>query len=121
MRTNVIFDREGGAWYAVIPAYPGPKADLQMTLGADHLLYIIAQGASRVELVFDTDVFEGSDLLTQTSLGWRGDREYDGATYWLETYQGVPYGFDLWLCGVTNFVFGKLPEKIYFICGEVRP
>jgi hypothetical protein len=113
-RAQIKFEREGSEWYAVIPEYPGPKEDLQMILGADHLLYIIAEGASQVELTFDTDPFEGSELLTRKAFGWQGDPEYEGATYWLESYRGLPYGFDLWLCDVTKFVFGDLPQTIYF-------
>ena len=113
-RAQIKFEREGSDWYAVIPEYPGPKADLQMVLGADHLLYIIAEGASMVELTFDTVPFDGSELLVRKSLGWQGDRQYEGATYWLETYRGLPYGFEVWLCDVTIFVFGNLPEAIYF-------
>lgn len=114
MRAQIRFEREGSEWYAVIPAYPGPKGDLQMVLGADRLLYMIAQGASSVDVVFDTTNFDESELLSRKELGWQGDQTYEGATYWLEQYQGLPYGFDVWLCDVTKFVFGDLPEAIYF-------
>jgi hypothetical protein len=121
MRTHVTFEREGSEWYAVLPAYPGPKEDLQMILGADHLLYIIAQGASVVELIFDSEEYEGANLLRRKGLGWLGDREYEGATYWLADYNSVPYGFDVWLCDVTIFVFGELPGLIYFSCHSTKP
>jgi hypothetical protein len=115
MRTDIKFEREGGNWYAVIKDYQGPKSDLQMILGADRLLYIIAQGDVAVELTFDTTFFDGCDTLTRTAFGWLGDLENGGATYQLSSYQGVPYGFDLWLCEVTCFVFGEYPPALHFL------
>ena len=121
MQTRVKFEREKSEWHAVIPAYPGPKSDLQMMLGADHWLYLMAEGSSTVEVTVDTESFEGSDVLTRKEFGWKGDPQYEGATYWLASYRGLPYGFPIWLCDVTEFIFGELPESIYFKLNRASP
>ena len=35
----------------------------------------------------------------------------DGAMYYYTDKDGAEY--PMWLCGVTEFVFGNMPEKIY--------
>jgi hypothetical protein len=36
-----------------------------------------------------------------------------GAYYNVTTLQGKPYRHQLWLCPVTEYVFGQYPSKIY--------
>ena len=38
----------------------------------------------------------------------------EGSWYKLNTYMGIDYSLDMWLCDVTKFVFGDFPEVIYF-------
>jgi hypothetical protein len=41
--------------------------------------------------------------------------EFDeGAYYHMESYMGLEFNLDVWLCDVTKFVFGEFPKIIYF-------
>lgn len=97
-------------WFAVIPEWTGSRDDLQMVMGADVLLDIIAQGENNVEITFSTENFEGSDVLQ-----WiKDDTEIGGGYYYLNEYKGIIYQLNIWLCDVTKFVFGEMPKQIYF-------
>jgi hypothetical protein len=98
-------------WYIDLPSYPGPVADLQMVMGADVLLGILANNYfNEVDVTFAADPFEGADTLTLTRLG---DDE-GGAYYTCNSIMGLPYDFPVWLCDVTLHVFGNFPPTIYF-------
>ena len=107
------FLREGSGWYIDLPEYleqGGSKGDLAMVAGADTLLDIISEGKDEVIIQLSTEEFEGSDELTLVevcapSLG--------GGYYIMEEYEGNKLHHRLWLCAVTNFVFGYLPERIF--------
>ena len=99
------FVKEYNKWYVVLPEWEGPKADLEMVLGADTMLDIIAQGEHEVTVVISTKPFDGSNF-TLTYLR----EESEGGWYHLK---GQFHEFELWLCKVTKFVFGDMPEKLY--------
>lgn len=44
------FVEEDGRWYVDYPEYPGPKANLEMVLGADHLLWDLAGDKTDITL-----------------------------------------------------------------------
>jgi len=101
-------------WYADIPEWEGSIDELQMVLGADNLLDIIAQGETEVNVYFSTEAFEGAHLLTWFLDGVMGDASHGGGMYRLHQYMGITYDLSLWLCDVTKFVFGDMPQQIYF-------
>lgn len=107
------FVKEFGGWYIDLPEYlegGGSKADLAMVAGADTLLDLIAEGKESVTLSMDTKPFKGSDELILLRLC---DSSTGGGDYFMKTYAGQPINQELWLCDVTLFVFGDMPEKIF--------
>lgn len=116
MIKRIKFEKEGFDWFAVIPEWQGPKADLQMVCGADTWLDLLCQGEWHVWLTISNEPFEGASELKLIALG-----EYDnvevgsGASYKLSTkLMGIDYDLEMWLCDVTKFVFGDFPKIIYF-------
>lgn len=89
-------------WYVDLPEWEGEKDDLEMVSGADLLLDIISSGTDYVDVTFDTDIFDGAKELKHKGGGY-----YDN---------NAPHGpSTIWLCSVTEFVFGNYPDKIYYI------
>ena len=101
----LTFNKEkSGRWYIYLPDWGGPKAALEMVAGADTLLDSLCNGEDTVILYVDTKLFSDADkTLTYETPQVNGD----GAFYLTETSERV------WLCGVTEFVFGVMPPKIF--------
>jgi len=105
---------DNGNWYIDLPEWEGDKADLQMVAGADDFLDFLSNNGNKSHLLVCTeecghkhDGFLVKD--EETSDG--------GAWYYLWEYDGVIYeksGSRMWLCSVTKFVFGELPDTIAF-------
>ena len=94
-----------GGWYAVIPTWPGPKAALAMVDGADTFLDMLSEGNDYVALHISVTPVEGYDELQyQLAHPW-GDGAY---------YLSVAHDHQMWLCGVTEFVLGRMPDKIWY-------
>ena len=107
------FVREGAGWFIDLPEYlaaGGSKGDLAMVAGADTMLDTMAAGKNEVEVELDTDYFPHADELALVEVC---DPSLGGGYYVLQTYLGQPLQHRMWLCAVTEFVFGDLPEKIY--------
>jgi hypothetical protein len=107
------FVKEDGQWYIDLLEYlqqGGTKGDLQMVAGADTMLDIIAQGKDSVTVTLDTRPFKGADLV---QLLQRCDPAVGGGDYFMKTFNGQEVNRQMWLCSVTTFVFGDIPEKIY--------
>ena len=102
---------ESGKWYIDLPTWTGDKADLEMVSGADTLLEKLSDNENVVSLEVYEDYFKGSEELNMLSLA---NDLNNGAYYNLMSYKGEEVNLDLWLCDVTKFVFGYLPNKIYF-------
>lgn len=105
-----------GEWFVDLPEWQGNKSALQMVLGADTLLDIMAQGHHEILVRFSTEGFPGSFVMSWLHDGYVSYEEAGGATYYLDTYRGIRYDFNLWLCDVTTFVFNEFPKQIYFSC-----
>lgn len=106
--TYKFYKDEVGRWYIDLPSYPGPKADLEMVMGADTMLDLLSEGLGYVYLYISDVTFIGSTVLEFQEL----TPDYgEGANYKLigET------SFNVWLCDVVKFIFGHFPEKIYFV------
>lgn len=107
------FIREGIGWYIDLPEYleqGGDKGDLQMVSGADTMLDIIAESENEVTLQIDTSAFDAADELVLTELC---DPILGGGYYHMKKFEDKVVNKDLWLCEVTRFVFGDIPERIY--------
>ena len=125
---------EDGNWYADLPEYLekgiGNKNDLLMIDGADTFLDFISDGGIRAELLISTEEFGGYDTVIQKESIGKNDSliqqaghgvvEY-GAYYTVDTYKGAAYTHRLWLCPVTEYVFGGYyPEKVYIKLLDVK-
>jgi hypothetical protein len=107
------FIKEDNRWFIDLPEYieqGGSKAELEMVAGADEMLSILAGKKKMVTLTMDTAPFEGADVLELVELC---DAPMGGGYYVLKTYQGKTINRKMWLCDVTLFVFGDMPEKIF--------
>jgi hypothetical protein len=107
------FIKEGSGWYIDLPEYleqGGNKGDLAMVAGADTMLDIMAEEKESVEIQLDTKTFNNADLLELVEVC---EPAMGGGYYVLHTYNGKRINHRMWLCAVTNFVFGHLPERIY--------
>jgi hypothetical protein len=103
--SKLSFKKEpSGRWYIVLPWWPGPKAALEMVQGADTFLDLLSDGSTHLTLKVGTHVTCEMATLTKYL-----DSQIDGAYY--ETLVGGKL-HRMWLCGVTEFVFGKMPKTI---------
>ena len=107
------FVKSGNDWYIDLPEFleqGGSIGDLQMIDGADKMLDIMAENASAVILNIAREPFEGADILNLTE---KCDPYIGGGYYLMKYYEGKEINKSIWLCQVTEFVFGDLPEQIF--------
>jgi hypothetical protein len=109
-------------WYADVPEWTGEKWELEMVYGADTMLDIIAQGENIVHLnLLNKDPRINTDNLEELPIALQIDTltkikdtpDIGGALYLMKSWRGVELNIEVWLCHVTSFVFGELPETIY--------
>ena len=81
-----------------------------MVEGADTMLDVMSGGSQQINLMIDRQSFAGADLLTLIEVC---DPLVGGGYYNLEMYEGKKINQRMWLCAVTEYVFGDLPEQIY--------
>lgn len=108
-----VFDFEKtpeGRWYVVLPEWPGGKEALEMVMGADMMLEIYAQGSDKVSLSISETEVPGYDRIDLIEIC---DADTGGAYYKIGKINNIDYDFRIWLCAVTEFVFGKIPVSIY--------
>jgi hypothetical protein len=110
MKIN-FYKESDNRWYADLPEWEGPKEALEMVMGADTMLDILSQGEGLISLDIDTNHIDGYEKLV--FLNETPDFG-EGAYYHMETYMGLEFNLDIWLCDVTKFVFGEFPNIIYF-------
>lgn len=107
------FIKESGCWYIDLPQFlarGGSKNDLQMVEGADALLRLMARGKSNIYIRMDTEPFDGADVLELVQLC---DAPKGGGYYLMHTCRSRIINKKIWLCDVTLFVFGDMPQRIY--------
>jgi len=110
---SFVFMKEDSGWYVDLPEFieqGGSKGDLQMVEGADAMLDIIAEGKNKVTLIMDENPFENSTII---ELLEKCDPIIGGGYYLLPKWKNKTINQRMWLCGVTEFVFGYLPAKIF--------
>ena len=94
-------------WYIDLLEWEGPQSALEIVAGADIMLDIIAQEENNVVLSIALEPLEGFDELVKLR------DNAGGGDYLLKTYKGQEYNLEMWLCEVTAYVFGYLPDIIY--------
>lgn len=92
-------------WYIDYPEWKGEKWELEMVSGADTLLDILSQEDNKVTIKMSLEeikdpLFILNFIKEESNGGW-----YKISNYYIE--------FEIWLCHVTKFVFGNLPQNIY--------
>ena len=108
------FSHDETGWYADIPLWPGPRGACAMVCGADTLLDMLAGENARItlRLSLEPQHLRGGNAVSGVLDYVRPDGLGDGADYRC-SLEDEPE-FELWLCGVTEFVFGFMPKRIYF-------
>jgi hypothetical protein len=121
------FYKEDGMWYIDLPEFleacVGTKANLLMVAGADTFLDLLSKNTHKVSLVFSTTDFPYA-LCKLNKLHLGMDKEYldkighapvdYGAYYDVVEMNKEPFQHKLWLCPVTEYVFGgNYPDVIY--------
>ncbi len=124
---TLLFNKENGGWYIHLPDYLEmglvTKADLMMVDGADTFLDMLSNNGTSVKVKVSINVFDGFEAKliminkgkNQQLLEQIGHASVDyGAYYKVEKYNGADSNHILWLCPVTEYVFGgSYPDKIW--------
>lgn len=124
---TLSFIKENGIWYADLPEFLelglGIKANLMMVDGADTFLDLLSQNGYQITLKLSRQAYEGyTGRIKKTRIGMNLDLLEDighapveyGAYYEAVELNRNPYQHQLWLCPVTEYVFGEYPEEIFF-------
>jgi hypothetical protein len=101
------FYKEGFLWYADVNGWPGPKNMLLMVDGADVFLDHLSSKGEEITLDLSLDPKAGYEVLNYIHPHPAGD-----GAYYIADMNGREH--KLWLCGVTEFVFGYMPEEVWF-------
>ena len=123
---NLGFIKENGLWYVDLPEFLerglGTRNNLLMVDGSDTFLDLLSNQGNRVTLTISEQDFEGCqgklDKIdwgkNQSLLDSIGHAPVDyGAYYMVNELKGKPIQHRLWLCPVTEFVFGGYPNQIF--------
>lgn len=101
------FKKYNNGWFIDLPLYPYNKSDLQMVYGADDFLDKICPNKNHVSLLCSLQTLEHSYSIELI----REDSEMGGGWYKTD-YEDFEKEF--WLCDVVKYVFGMIPQKIFF-------
>ena len=107
------FTKTGYEWYIDLPEFieqGGSIGDLQMVDGADKMLDMMAGNKNPVTLYISKDQFDGADVISLTE---KCDPDIGGGYYIMKKYEGEEINRTMWLCQVTEFVFGDIPQQIF--------
>ena len=124
------FYKENNIWYIDLPEFLeaglGTKANLMMVLGADELLDILSNNGDNITVEFDDKPMLGHNAQLQLIVMGMDKKLLDaighapvdyGAYYTAFSTEGLGYEFKIssvWLCPVTEYVFGgHYPKSIY--------
>ncbi|RAJ85928.1 hypothetical protein CLV59_102635 [Chitinophaga dinghuensis] len=97
-------------WFIDIPEWTKDIEELQMVLGADTMLDVASGNTNECFLKLSDAPFEGAEeaRLIENLQGSIG-----GGNYLMATFRGESVNQEMWLCEVTEYVFGYLPSSIY--------
>ncbi len=100
-----FYKEHDSRWFVDLPEWEGDKDDLEMVMGADILLDILSSNSDYCYVTLSDEAFDGAKILTydhnENSPGYYNNDAWHGPS-------------TIWLCHVTEFVFGRYPDKIYF-------
>ena len=109
------FIRKQGLWFIELPDYarkkglPDPFVPV-VAEGFDTLLDGLADGAAALQLQAHLQPFDGAEVMELV----QPDKAKEGAYYLVKSLHGKPYVLLVWMSEITRFLFGFLPERIYF-------
>lgn len=107
------FRKENGVWYINLNVGQGDiMQKIPLRKGADAGLDIMAGGGSVIHISYDTKPFEGASMLEL--LKPRPREDGGGGYYFLKTYKNTTVNLELVLNHTIEYVFGNIPEKIWF-------
>ncbi|MFB6457547.1 DUF6717 family protein [Chitinophaga sp. Hz27] len=99
-----------GKWFIDIPEWTKDIAELQMVLGADTMLDVASGNTAECFLKISDEPFAGAD---EAKLMENLKESIGGGNYLMEMFRGEAVNQEMWLCEVTEYVFGYLPATIY--------
>jgi hypothetical protein len=108
------FYKKGDNWFIDLPDFllgGGSIDDLQMIDGADKMLDLISENGNSVLLYISSFPFDEADELILIE---KCDPFVGGGNYLLKSFEKKEVNKTIWLCQVTEFVFGQIPSKIFF-------
>lgn len=111
-RAFKFYKNSKSEWYLDLPEWEGDLDELQMIDGADQWLDLLSNNALSITVWIADENFKGASILTLLHV--REENLGGGGDYYLESYQSKKVELKLWLCKVTEFVFGNIPQRIYF-------
>lgn len=94
-----------------MPDFSDDIEKIKLTLGADKLCEIIANGDDGFYLVMSMEKLPGSNQLILTEVG---NNNINGAWYFIGDYNGTPVNTKIWLPEAIKTIFDIFPENIYF-------
>ncbi|WP_143962411.1 DUF6717 family protein [Litoribacter populi] len=103
-----FYKESEGRWYVDLPDWQGSKAELELVCGADTFLDMLAGEKAEVKVHVSLDKLNNCAKLSLLNIVEEG-----GADYFVEELQGKKINHEMWLCPVTEFVFGYYPNEIY--------
>ena len=123
---RIRFIKEVGLWYADLPEFLeqglGSKNNLLMVDGADSFLDLLSENGEEVSLDISETEFAGY-LAKLDRISWGKNQELlddvghepveYGAYYEVNELNEKAFSHHLWLCPVTEFVFGRYPEEMW--------
>jgi hypothetical protein len=105
-----FYQQPNGRWFVDLPEWKGANWHLEMVAGADDLLNEFkSTDKNDVRVLVSLEPFDDCTLeLSKIA----DDPHGDGADY--SYFNPVMfYNEKVWLCGVTEWYFGFMPEKIF--------
>ncbi len=105
-----FYQDKNNLWFVDLPEWKGGKWHLEMVNGADDFLDEICDSHKKeVYLQVSIEPMDNQDIILEKM--W--NTGIDGAEYGvLECPDDITIP-QLWLCGVTEWVYGYMPDKIY--------
>lgn len=107
---------EDNKWFAIIPEWTGSKAELQMVSGADTMLDLINlntwnDNKVTLDLYVDEEINQSLQYKGKLDL-IREDFDIGGGWYKATYINSIIE--QVWLCDVTKFIYGYMPNKICY-------
>lgn len=106
-----FYKEKSGRWYIDLPEWEGTKEDLEIVLGADELMNLLAQGDDEIYVQIGDEKFPGANQMIMVEMG---SIDMGGAWYLVPSIGQIEFNLRLWICDVTKFIFGQFPETIWF-------